>query len=169
MLNAARSTPDEPLPTYDVTARKTHQWSMVALVAAGFVLGPSAGAALLAVAGAIMLGGRFWWPADVVRQLVWRVLEPAGVLQRRDVHEDRTTRRLARTLGGLVWLAAAGLVASGLAPLGWGLAGVIAALVTLDAALDFCGLCFLFAQLERRRLLPARLAHRAQQPCLGER
>ena len=66
------------LPTFDVTARKTHQWVMVALVAVGFVIGGPSGAIPLAVAGAIMLVGRFWWPADLVRQAVWRGLEPSG-------------------------------------------------------------------------------------------
>jgi hypothetical protein len=26
------------------------------------------------VAGAVMLVGRFWWPADIFRQLTWRLL-----------------------------------------------------------------------------------------------
>src|SRR2546429_9920548 len=67
-------------PLFDRTARKAHQWSMVALVAAGLILQGIPGALLLTVAGLIMLAGRFWWPADVVRQLVWRVLERALVL-----------------------------------------------------------------------------------------
>src|SRR3569623_532355 len=98
------------LPLYDVTARKTHQWAMVVLVVAGFLLGDQAGAVVLALAGVVMLVGRFWWPADVVRQLVWRALEPAGILRRKDVHEDRATRRVARAIGGVVWLLAAVLV-----------------------------------------------------------
>src|SRR2546430_10238519 len=59
-------------PVYDRTARKAHQWTMVALVAASLILQGVAGTLLLTVAGVIMLAGRFWWPADVVRQLVWR-------------------------------------------------------------------------------------------------
>ena len=74
-----------PLPLYDVTARKVHQWAMVALVAAGFLLGGPVAVVLLAVAGLIMLLGRFWWQADVFRQLTWRLLEPYGVLRRREV------------------------------------------------------------------------------------
>src|SRR5437762_12999055 len=69
-------------PVYDRTARKAHQWSMVALVAAGLILQGTAGTLLVTVAAVIMLAGRFWWPADVVRQLVWRGLEPARVPQR---------------------------------------------------------------------------------------
>ena len=69
--------------TFDVTARKAHQWTMVALVVAGFLLGNRVGPILVAVAGLIMLAGRFWWPADLVRQLTWRLLEPWGLLRRR--------------------------------------------------------------------------------------
>src|ERR1700736_7053288 len=92
---------------YDRTARKAHQWTMVGLVAAGLIVQGFAGALLLAIAGVVMLAGRFWWPADVVRQLVWRVLEPAGILKRDDVQEDHQTRRIARIIGGAIWLLAA--------------------------------------------------------------
>src|SRR2546430_11414333 len=63
-------------PVYDRTARKAHQWTMVALVAASLILQGVAGTLLLTVAGVIMLAGRFWWPADAVRQLVWRGVAP---------------------------------------------------------------------------------------------
>src|ERR1700694_972680 len=118
---------------YDVTARKAHQWTMVVLVALGFVLGAPWGAWPLALAGAIMLLGRFWWPADVVRQFVWRVAEPAGWLARIEREEDHATRRVARILGGLVWLASAALVLLGASLLAWVLAAAIAVMVALDA------------------------------------
>ena len=140
-------------PVYDRTARKAHQWTMVALVAAGLILQGIAGAILLTVAGVIMLAGRFWWPADVVRQLVWRVLEPAGILKRDDVHEDHETRRIARVLGGIIWLLAAGSMLAGNPVLAWVLTLPIAVMVALDASLDFCALCFVVAQLNRRGIL----------------
>jgi hypothetical protein len=99
--------------TFDVTARKAHQWTMIGLVALGFVLGEPKGAVPLALAGAIMLVGRFWWPADLVRQFVWRVAEPAGWLARVEREEDHATRRVARILGGVVWLACALLLVLG--------------------------------------------------------
>src|ERR1700693_2330956 len=105
-----KSTPGA-LPLYDRTARKAHQWTMVALVLAGLIFGGFAGTVLLAIAGLIMVAGRFWWPADVARQLTWRVLEPAGILKRDDVHEDHETRRIARIIGGVIWLVAALLLA----------------------------------------------------------
>ena len=137
-------------PLFDRTARKAHQWSMVALVAAGLILQGIPGALLLTAAGLIMLAGRFWWPADVVRQLVWRVLEPAGILKRDDVREDHQTRRVARVLGGTIWLLAAASLLAGYTIAAWVLTLPIAVMVALDAGLDFCALCFIVAQLNRR-------------------
>ncbi len=140
------------LPLYDRTARKAHQWSMVVLVVVGLILGGIPGTVLLAVAGGIMLAGRFWWPADVVRQLTWRVLEPAGILKRDDVHEDHETRRIARIIGGVIWLVAA-LLLSVNPVLAWVLTIPIAVMVALDASLNFCALCFLRTQLDQRGIL----------------
>jgi Domain of unknown function (DUF4395) len=126
---------------------------MVALVAAGLILQGIAGALVLAVAGVIMLAGRFWWPADVVRQLVWRVLEPSGILKRDDVHEDHETRRIARVIGGSIWLLAAVSMLAGNPILAWVLTLPIAVMVALDATLNFCALCFVVAQLNRRGIL----------------
>jgi Domain of unknown function (DUF4395) len=134
------------LPLFDVTARKVHQWAMVALVAIAFLVEGVPGAVLLAIAGLVMLLGRFWWPADVFRQLTWRVLEPAGLLRRRDVHEDHDTRRVARVLGGGAWLAAAALLLLGASVVAWVVAFAIAVMVALDAAVDFCALCFVVAR-----------------------
>jgi hypothetical protein len=134
---------------FDVTARKTHQWTMVGLVVLGFVLGEPDGALPVALAGAIMLLGRFWWPADVVRQFVWRVAEPAGWLKRVEREEDHATRRIARVLGGVIWLVSAALILAGLAVPGWLLSGAIALMVALDASLDFCALCYVMARLDR--------------------
>ncbi len=140
-------------PLYDRTARKAHQWTMVALVAVALILEGVPGALLLTAAGLIMLAGRFWWPADVVRQLVWRVLEPAGILKRDDVHEDHETRRIARVLGGAIWLVAAALLITGNPVIAWILAIPIGIMVALDASLNFCALCFVLAQLDQRGIL----------------
>src|SRR5438132_4906486 len=135
--------------TFDVTARKAHQWTMIVLVALAFVFGEPFGAVPLALAGAIMLVGRFWWPADLVRQFVWRVAEPAGWLKRVEREEDHATRRVARVIGGAIWLLSAALVLAGYAAAGWVLTGMIAVMVALDASIDFCALCFVVQRLDR--------------------
>lgn len=144
---------------FDVTARKVHQWTMAALVVAGFLLGDHIGPVLLLVAGVVMLAGRFWWPADVVRQSTWRVLEPRHLVRRRERAEDHATRRIARTVGGAVWIVAAALIWAGFPLAGWPPALLIAVMVVLDAAFDFCVLCFAFLHLGRAGLLPASLRH----------
>src|SRR5437773_12431477 len=121
------------IPRYDRTARRTHQWTMVVLVAAGLVIQGVAGGLLIAVAGLIMLVGRFWWPADLVRQLVWRALEPAGLLKRDDVHEDHETRRVARVRGGAIWVIAAAFLLAGIPAATWVLTIPLAVMVALHA------------------------------------
>ena len=143
------SEPGLELPMFDVTARKVHQWAMVALVAIGFLLGGSSAIVLLVLAGAVMLAGRFWWPADIFRQVTWRFLEPAGLLRRREVHEDHETRRIARVIGGAAWLLAAALLLVHLPTVAWAIAFAIAIMVALDAAADFCVLCFVVALARR--------------------
>src|ERR1700693_4986962 len=147
------STATTEAPLYDRTARKAHQWTMVVLVVAGLILQGVPGGLLLTLAGAIMLAGRFWWPADVVRQLVWRVLEPAGVPTRGAVDEDHETRRIAAVLGGAIWLIAAASLLADNPILAWVLTLPIAVMVALDASVDFCALCFVVAQLNRRGIL----------------
>ena len=124
------------MPTvFDASARKFHQIVSVALLALGYVLGPP-GAWLVALVAIVFLLGRFWWPADIFRQLAWRALEPAGLLPRRDVVEDHTTRRIARVLGGAGLLLAAALVAVG-QQAGWIIVGGLAVMIFLDGAFDF--------------------------------
>lgn len=140
------------LPLFDVTARKVHQWAMVGLVVVAFLLSalsPVTSAILLLIAGLVMLLGRYWWPADVFRQLTWRVLEPAGLLPRHEAHEDHDTRRVARVIGGAAWLVSAALLLLGVPIVAWVIAFAIAVMVTLDAAVDFCALCFLMGRVRR--------------------
>ncbi len=142
----------------DVTARKVHQWAMVALIAVGFLVDLSSGAVFVGLAGLIMLLGRFIPAADVFRQLTWRVLEPNGILRRREVTEDRATRRVARVLGGGIWIACAIGLLLGFSVVSWTLTWLITMMIVLDATVDFCVLCFVFAQLEQRHLMPSALA-----------
>jgi hypothetical protein len=122
--------------SFDVTARKFHQAACVLVLAVAFLLGAPVGRWLVALIGVVLLAGRYWWPADLFRQLVWRVLEPAGLLRRREVQEDHETRRVARALGGAVLLAAAVLLSLGQG-WGWILVAAIGLMVFLDAAFDF--------------------------------
>ena len=122
--------------SFDVTARKFHQAVCVALLAVAFVIGAHSGLWLVALVGAVLLLGRFWWPADLFRQLNWRVLEPAGILKRREAQEDHETRRIARVLGGVVLLVSAVLLGVSLL-WAWVLVALMGIMIFLDAAFDF--------------------------------
>ncbi len=121
---------------FDKSARKFHQLAIVTLLVLAYVAQGATAVALVAFTGVVMLGGRFFWPADVFRQLAWRVLEPAGILPRRDVVEDHETRRVAGVLGGAALLAAAVALALDVPVVGWALAALMAAMVFLDGAFD---------------------------------
>jgi hypothetical protein len=136
---------------FDVTARKVHQWTVVTLSLVAFVLGGAAGGLLMLAVGVVMVAGRFRDEADLFRGFYGAVLAPRGLLRPRMVVEDRATRRVARVLGGSVQIAA-GLLAlvDVAAGVGWALVLLVALMVALDAALDFCALCFVVHQLRPR-------------------
>ena len=136
--------------SYDVTARKFHQGTCVFLLACAFVVGSSPAVWIVTLVGIVMLAGRFWWQADVFRQLVWRMLEPAGLLRARHVQEDHDTRRIARVLGGVVFLVSAVLLAMG-EIWAWLFVAAIAVMILLDAVFDFCALCAITYRIARFR------------------
>ncbi len=131
------------LQRYDVVPRKVHQYAMIVLIAAGYVAGATVGAWLLFIAAVCMALGRFWRPFDPFRVLTTAVLQPAGLLPRRMVHEDRETRRIARVLGGIAFAVSGALLLllPGLGWLAWTLTGLMGVMILLDAAFDFCALC----------------------------
>ena len=128
---------------FDVTARKFHQWGVVLLSAIAFVIGGPVGGAVMVAVGLLMIVGRFKDEADLLRGFYGAVLKPRGILSERMVSEDRATRRIARVMGGTVQLVAGLLLLAGAAEaLAWGLVGLIGFMIVLDAAFDFCALCF---------------------------
>ena len=142
---------EDELQRYDVVPRKAHQYAMITLIAAGYVVGATAGAWLLFIAAVFMVLGRFWRPFDPFRVLTTAILQPAGLLPRRMAHEDRETRRIARVLGGIVFALSGGLLLllPGLSWLAWTLTGLVGVMILLDAAFDLCALCFVVHHYER--------------------
>jgi hypothetical protein len=139
----------------DLTARKVHQYAVVAVAVFGVVIGGSLGAALMAFDGVVMLVGRFWGPADVFRQFVWRVAQPRGWLAPRLVPEEMGTRRIARALGGVAFFAIAAALAAGNSALALVITVPLVAMILFDATVNFCALCFVNYQARRLRFLLA--------------
>ena len=134
--------------TFDVTARKFHQTVCVLLLVAAFIVGAHASGWIVGFVGLVLLVGRFAWQADIFRQLAWKVLEPAGILARREVQENHETRRVARVMGGGILLVCALLLAAGQ---GWAWIPIalIGIMISLDALFNFCALCRLAYQFDK--------------------
>ena len=136
---------------FDVTARKFHQWVVVALTVLAFVVGGGFGGIVMVAVGLVMVLGRFLDEADLFRAFYSAFLLPTGRLQPRMRAEDRATRRIARVLGGSIQIAGGVLAAAGAALwLAWGAILLIGLMVALDAALDLCVLCLVVHQFRAR-------------------
>src|SRR5688572_269432 len=109
----------------------------------------------MAFDGVVMLVGRFWGPADVFRQFVWRIAEPRGWLEPRLVPEEMGTRRIARALGGGAFFVIAAALAAGNLVLALAITVPLCAMILFDATVNFCALCFVNYQARRLRFLLA--------------
>ena len=145
--------PPKGIECADLTARKVHQYAVVGVAALALLVGGAPGVALLALDGVVMALGRFWGPADIFRQLVWRIAEPRGRLTPRLVPEDLGTRRVARVLGGFGFFASAAAVYAQNLSLALAIALPLCAMILFDATVNFCALCFLNFQARRVRYL----------------
>jgi hypothetical protein len=146
----------------DVTARRVHQFGVVALSVTGTALAwasPEApvGALVILAAAVIMGVGRYWAGADLFRQFTWRVVEPRGWLRANPVPEAMATRRVARVMGGAVLATAAGLAFVGEVVPATALVAILVPMMLLDAIASICLLCVVRLQV---RLLQYRMTGR---------
>jgi hypothetical protein len=146
----------------DVTARRVHQFGVVALAVTGTVLAWATpevpvGAVVILVGAFIMGVGRYWAGADVFRQFAWRVAEPRGWLRENLVPEAMATRRVARVIGGVVLATAAVLAFAGEVIPATALVAILVPMMLLDATASICLLCVMRVQV---RLLQYRITGR---------
>jgi hypothetical protein len=146
----------------DVTARRVHQFGVVALAVTGTVLAWAApevpAGALVILAAAVIMGvGRYWAGADLFRQFVWRVAEPRGWLRANPVPEAMATRRVARVIGGVVLATAATLALAGEVVPATALVAILVPMMLLDATASICLLCVVRLQV---RMLQYRITGR---------
>ena len=146
----------------DVTARRVHQFGVVALAVTGTALAWAApevpAGALVIMAAAVIMGvGRYWAGADLFRQFVWRVAEPRGWLRANPVPEAMATRRVARVIGGAVLATAATLALAGEVVPATALVAILVPMMLLDATASICLLCVVRLQV---RMLQYRITGR---------
>jgi hypothetical protein len=142
--------------TIDVSALKTNQVLIVALVAVAFALGEDVGGPwLVAAVGASLLVGAAL-PGYGPFQLLYRhALRPAGIVRPHPRPDDPHPHRFAQGVGGIFLLLSAISLFSGATILGWVLAWIVVGLALVNLLFGFCAGCFAFYQLRRLRQLRA--------------
>ena len=135
--------------TVDTTALKVTQALIIALVAIAFVVGPPAGAWLVAFVGLSLAVGAIrpgYWPFQL---LYCRALRPAGLLRPNPRPDDPVPHRFAQAVGATFLVLAAMALFAGSSALGWALAWLVVALALVNLLVGFCAGCFAFYQLRR--------------------
>jgi hypothetical protein len=109
---------------------------------------------LVLFVGAVLAVGTIW-PGGALFQGVYRhVLKPRGLLKPNVVDDDPAPHRFAQGLGATcLGLGSLALLALGLVPLGWALAGLVVVLAAINLFISFCAGCFLYLQLTRLGLI----------------
>jgi hypothetical protein len=130
----------------DHSAIRTNQTFIVTLLALGIVLDAPILAGI--VAAALLISALAPQVGPFTR-LYRHVLRPAGIVKP-DIHVDNPQpHRFAQALGAtFVSLAVVALLA-GLPVLGWGLAGLVIVLASLNLFAGFCAACMLYYWLHR--------------------
>ncbi|MCG3207105.1 MAG: hypothetical protein FOGNACKC_00705 [Anaerolineae bacterium] len=138
----------------DTTALKFNQASIVTLTLLGFVLNQPW---LVLLVGLVLAVGTIW-PGVALFKLVYsRLLKPAGLLKANVITDDPAPHQFAQGVGALFLLAASAfLFALPGAVIGWVLAWIVIVLAAVNLIFDFCAGCFVYYQLDRLGLLPAR-------------
>lgn len=131
----------------DQSALKVNQAFIIGTATAAFILGQPLLVLLLA---AIMLLGAAVPPLSLFKQIYFRVLRPADLVQPNVIADEAAPHRFAQGFGGAVLLAAALLLWVGTPLAGWVLTWLVIALAALNLLFGFCAGCFLYYQLRRR-------------------
>ena len=135
----------------DTTAIKFNQASIVTLNLLAYVLDLPW---LVLLVGAVLAVGTIWPGAALFKQTYLRVLKPLGLLKPHVIDDDPAPHRFAQGLGAaFLGLSSLALLALNATSLGWGLAGIVVVLASINLFFNFCAGCFLYYQLARLGLI----------------
>lgn len=138
----------------DTTALKFNQASIVVLTGLGFVLDQPW---LVLLVGLVLALGTIAPGAALFKLVYLKLFRPAGLLKANVIDDDPAPHQFAQGVGALFLLAAS--AALFLLPgsfVGWVLALMVVVLAAVNLVFNFCAGCFVYYQLERLGLLPAR-------------
>lgn len=138
----------------DTTALKFNQASIVVLTGLGFVLDQPW---LVLLVGLVLALGTIAPGAALFKLVYLKLFRPAGLLKANVIDDDPAPHQFAQGVGALFLLAAS--AALFLLPgsfVGWVLALMVVVLAAVNLVFNFCAGCFVYYQLDRLGLLPAR-------------
>lgn len=138
----------------DTTALKFNQASIVALTGLGFVLDQPW---LVLLVGLVLALGTIAPGVALFKLVYLKLFRPAGLLKANVIDDDPAPHQFAQGVGALFLLAAS--AALFLLPgsfVGWVLALMVVVLAAVNLVFNFCAGCFVYYQLDRLGLLPAR-------------
>jgi len=136
----------------DQTSLRFNQASIILLLVLAFLLDA---AWLVAFVAAVMVVGTLWPQAGLFKHVYARLLKPAGWLKPHVIDDDPKPHLFAQGLGGIFLVLSVAALWLGQPILGWGLAGAVVALASINLFLGFCLGCFIYYQLGRVGVRPA--------------
>lgn len=133
--------------TFDRSAQRFTQITLITLLAIGFV----AGSSITLMIAAVMLGMSLIAPSYAPQLVAYRALVRANVLRTERVNEDPAPHRFAQQVGFGVLII--GVVAGSIGALtfAWGAGLLVLTLALVNVTTGFCAGCFMYAQLARLR------------------
>lgn len=136
----------------DTTALKFNQASIIALTLLGFLLDQPG---LVLVVGLVLALGTIVPSAALFKQIYFKLLKPAHLLQPHVITDDPAPHQFAQGVGAIFLLASSSaLLLWNAVALGWLLAWIVIVLAAVNLFLGFCAGCFVYYQLDRWGLLP---------------
>ena len=130
----------DKLQKVDHTALAVNQLTIIVLNGTAFILNLSWLAAL--VGGVMIIGTAIGKPGFAF--LYRFILKPLGIARPHVINDHPEPHRFAQGFGGVVMLAGAVLLFSGLTAWGWGLVWLVIALAALNVFAGFCVGCFVY-------------------------
>lgn len=135
----------------DTTAIKFNQASIITLTVLAYLVDLPW---LVLFVGVVLAAGTIWPGAALFQQTYRQVLRPIGLLKPDVIDDDPAPHRFAQGLGAtFLGVSSLALLALNAIPLGWGLAGLVAALAAINLFFNFCAGCFVYYQLSRLGLI----------------
>ena len=137
----------------DTTALKFNQGSIIVLTLLGYLLDQPA---LVLFVGLVLAAGTILPGAALFKQVYLKLLKPNNILKANVIDDDPAPHQFAQGVGAIFLLGSSVALFLGAALLGWILAWIVIALAAVNLFFNFCAGCFVYYQLDKIGLIPAK-------------